>query len=102
MHLFCATSWGVGYVDLPFTTQISVYIHCQDEHEHPIDEGQVRDAHDRAYNKGSGSNLSANSLGSAAALQVGYPSVTCACIFMHSLPLITDLQAAYQRWKGKR
>ena len=73
-------------------TQISVYIHYQDEHEHPIDEGQVRDAHDRAYNKGSGGNLSANSLGSAAAMQVGYPSITCACTFMfHLLQIFKQL-----------
>ncbi|KAL4070600.1 beta-flanking protein [Scleroderma citrinum] len=40
------------------------------EHEEPIDENQVRDAHNRAYNQGSASSLSANSLGSAAAMQV--------------------------------
>lgn len=63
---------GVGYVDPPYCkTQITIYIHYQDEHEQPIDENQVRDAHDRAYNQGSGSGLSANSLGSAAAMQVG-------------------------------
>ncbi|KAL4071151.1 hypothetical protein V8B97DRAFT_1964493 [Scleroderma yunnanense] len=40
------------------------------EHENPINENQVRDAHNKAYNQGSASSLSANSLGIAAAMQV--------------------------------
>ncbi|KAI6012483.1 hypothetical protein F5J12DRAFT_766222 [Pisolithus orientalis] len=41
----------------------------RDEHEEPVDEERVQEAHDRAYNQGSASNMSASSMGSAAALQ---------------------------------
>ncbi|KAI6047945.1 beta-flanking protein [Pisolithus marmoratus] len=41
----------------------------RDEHEEPVDEESVRRDHDRAYNQGSASDLSASSMGSAAALQ---------------------------------
>ena len=70
-HLPCATFRGVGYVDPPYTNADLTYTHYQDEHEQPIDEGAVQDAHNRAYNQGSGGSLSASSLGSAAAMQVG-------------------------------
>ncbi|KIM70212.1 hypothetical protein SCLCIDRAFT_1207512 [Scleroderma citrinum Foug A] len=62
-------SGGTGNSDM-FASVLRHVLGRRDEHEHPIDEGQVRDAHDRAYNKGSGGNLSANSLGSAAAMQI--------------------------------
>jgi len=39
------------------------------QHQVPVDEEQVQNAHRQAYEEGSGSNLSASSLGSAAALQ---------------------------------
>jgi len=41
----------------------------QSQHQVPVDEEAVQDAHREAYEKGSGQNLSASSLGSAAALQ---------------------------------
>ncbi|KAH9858019.1 hypothetical protein C2E23DRAFT_919830 [Lenzites betulinus] len=40
------------------------------EHEQPIDEEHVVNAHRQAYEQGSGGSLSANSMGGAAALQV--------------------------------
>ncbi|KAL4243077.1 Beta-flanking protein [Abortiporus biennis] len=40
------------------------------EHEQPVNEERVIDAHREAYERGNASNLSAGSLGSAAALQV--------------------------------
>ena len=46
--------------------------HFQQAHEEPVDEGRVQEAHDRAYH-GDASGLSADSLGSAAALQVYMP-----------------------------
>ena len=65
-------SRGVGYDELlPYTSADIIYVYHQDEHEEPIDEGKVLDDHDKAYNRGSASNMSANSLGSAAAMQVG-------------------------------
>ncbi|KAG6876474.1 hypothetical protein C0993_002800 [Termitomyces sp. T159_Od127] len=42
----------------------------QEDHEKPIDEDEVTDAHRKAYDEGNASGLSANSLGSAAAMQV--------------------------------
>lgn len=42
----------------------------QDQHHEAIDEDAVQDAHRQVYKEGSGGNLPASSLGSAAALQV--------------------------------
>jgi len=42
----------------------------QSQHTQPIDEQQVQNAHAEAYEKGNASSLDANSLGSAAAMQV--------------------------------
>ena len=61
---------GVGYDKLlPYISADIIYICHQDEHEEPINEKQVLDDHNKAYNRGSASNLSANSLGSTAAMQ---------------------------------
>jgi hypothetical protein len=46
----------------------------QDQHHEAIDEDAVQDAHHQVYEKGSGGNLPASSLGSAAALQVLRPA----------------------------
>jgi len=42
----------------------------QGQHNHPIDEDHVQDAHSQVYERGAGGNLPASSLGSAAAAQV--------------------------------
>lgn len=42
----------------------------QSEHQQPINEQHVLNAHDQAYNQGNASSLSAGSMGSAAAMQV--------------------------------
>ena len=46
--------------------------HLQQAHEEPVDEQNVQEAHRQAYH-GDASGLSADSLGSAAALQVCTP-----------------------------
>lgn len=43
------------------------------EHEEPIDEEHVTNAHKQAYENGNAGSLSAGSMGSAAALQVRIP-----------------------------
>ena len=44
--------------------------HGQDQHEQPVNEQHVMEAHDKAYNQGNASSMSAGSMGSAAAMQV--------------------------------
>ncbi|KIM70210.1 hypothetical protein SCLCIDRAFT_512871 [Scleroderma citrinum Foug A] len=61
-------SGGAGNSDM-FSSAMRHVQGRRDEHEQPIDEGAVQDAHNRAYNQGSGGSLSASSLGSAAAMQ---------------------------------
>lgn len=58
-----------------FRTQTDLY-HFQQAHEDPVDEEHVQDAHREAY-QGDASNLSAGSMGSAAALQVCTPPQVC-------------------------
>ena len=45
-------------------------LYFQQEHRNPIDEQEANEAHDKAYNQGGGSNLSAQAMGGAAAMQV--------------------------------
>jgi hypothetical protein len=52
---------------LPIVFQRDV---IQDQHHAPIDEQHVQDSHQRAYAQGGAGDLSASSMGSAAALQV--------------------------------
>lgn len=42
----------------------------QEDHEKPVDEDEVTDAHRKAYDEGNTSGMSAKSMGGAAALQV--------------------------------
>lgn len=42
----------------------------QGQHNQPVDESHVQNAHDQAYNQGNGSSLGASSMGAAAAMQV--------------------------------
>jgi len=42
----------------------------QHAHNDEVDEGEVQDAHDKAYNQGGASGLSAQSMGGAAAMQI--------------------------------
>ncbi len=46
----------------------------QSQHEDPLDEDAAQDAHRKAYEDRSGQNLSASSMGSAAALEVRIPA----------------------------
>ncbi|PBL00542.1 beta-flanking protein [Armillaria gallica] len=52
-----------------FSSALSFVKQNAGEHNQPIDEDHVTNAHKKAYEEGSASSLSANSLGSAAALQ---------------------------------
>ncbi|SJL06212.1 uncharacterized protein ARMOST_09548 [Armillaria ostoyae] len=52
-----------------FSSALSFVKQNVGEHNQPIDEDHVTNAHKKAYEEGSASSLSANSLGSAAALQ---------------------------------
>ncbi|KAJ3559969.1 hypothetical protein NM688_g19 [Phlebia brevispora] len=52
-----------------FSSAMSFVQQHQEEHDHPIDEQHVINAHDQAYSQGNASGLSAHSMGSAAALQ---------------------------------
>jgi hypothetical protein len=54
----------------PCHFRLNVDSGVQDQHHEAIDEDAVQDAHHQVYEKGSGGNLPASSLGSAAALQV--------------------------------
>ncbi|KAG6840907.1 hypothetical protein C0991_003249 [Blastosporella zonata] len=64
-----AQQHGSGDRDL-FHSALSFLGNNQAQHNEPIDENAVTQAHNAAYNEGSASNLSAHSMGSAAALQV--------------------------------
>nr|BDS00038.1 beta-flanking protein [Mycoleptodonoides aitchisonii] len=55
---------------VPCVHRINPNYDAQEEHERPINEEHVQDAHRQAYQEGSASSLSAGSMGSAAALQV--------------------------------
>nr|BCB28861.1 beta-flanking protein [Mycoleptodonoides aitchisonii] len=52
-----------------FSSALGFLNHNKEEHERPINEEHVQDAHRQAYQEGSASSLSASSMGSAAALQ---------------------------------
>ncbi|KAG6827052.1 hypothetical protein H0H92_013369 [Tricholoma furcatifolium] len=64
-----AQQHGSGASDL-FHTALSYVNNNQHEHEQPVDEASVTQAHQAAYQQGGASNMSANALGSAAAMQV--------------------------------
>ncbi|KAG6806530.1 hypothetical protein H0H93_002811, partial [Arthromyces matolae] len=63
-----AQQHGSGDKDL-FHSALGFVGQNQDEHERPVNEEEVTDAHRQAYHEGNASNLSAGSLGSAAAMQ---------------------------------
>ncbi|KAG5353671.1 hypothetical protein C0989_003808 [Termitomyces sp. Mn162] len=64
-----AQEHGSGDKDL-FQTAMGFLGNNKDDHEKPIDEDEVTNAHRKAYDEGNTSGLSASSLGGAAALQV--------------------------------
>ncbi|KAH8099335.1 hypothetical protein BXZ70DRAFT_1009149 [Cristinia sonorae] len=53
-----------------FSSALSFIKQNQNEHERPVDEDEVVRSHKKAYEKNEASNMSASSLGSAAALQI--------------------------------
>ncbi|KAG6891939.1 hypothetical protein C0992_002757, partial [Termitomyces sp. T32_za158] len=71
-----------------------------EDHEKPINEDEVTDAHRKAYDEGNTSGLSANSLGSAAALQVSNP-LCLRCVWTNNDWINTGSQAIYL-WRQER
>ncbi|OBZ79509.1 hypothetical protein A0H81_01195 [Grifola frondosa] len=53
-----------------FSSALGYVKQNRDEHERPVDEEHVQNAHRKAYQEGSAGDLSASSMGSAAAMQV--------------------------------
>ncbi|KAI0936813.1 hypothetical protein AcV5_004860 [Taiwanofungus camphoratus] len=64
-----ASQQGSGESSM-YSSAIGYVQHNTAEHEQPIDEQHVQDAHRQAYQEGNSGNLSAGSMGSAAAMQV--------------------------------
>ncbi|KAI0308164.1 hypothetical protein B0F90DRAFT_1680642 [Multifurca ochricompacta] len=64
-----AQTHGSGDSSL-FSSALSFIDQHKGQHHDPIDEGAVQESHRKAYDEGSGRDLPASSLGSAAALQV--------------------------------
>ncbi|EMD41906.1 beta-flanking protein [Gelatoporia subvermispora B] len=64
-----ASQHGSGDSSL-FSGALSYVSQNQHEHEQPVDEQHVQDAHRVAYQEGAAGNLSAPSMGSAAAMQI--------------------------------
>ena len=52
------------------TVAYAGFLGNQGQHNHPVDEQAIQDAHTQAYQQGSGGNLPASAMGGAAALQV--------------------------------
>jgi len=63
-----AEKHGSGSSDL-FSSALSFLNNNKGEHQQPVDEDETQRAHNEVYNKGN-TNVSANSIGSAAALQI--------------------------------
>ncbi|KIP12078.1 hypothetical protein PHLGIDRAFT_82728 [Phlebiopsis gigantea 11061_1 CR5-6] len=64
-----ASSQGSGDRSL-FSSALGFINQNQEEHERPVNEQHVQEAHSQAYSQGNASSLSAGSMGSAAAMQV--------------------------------
>ncbi|KAF9015623.1 beta-flanking protein [Cyathus striatus] len=64
-----AQNHGSGDSSL-FSSALSFVSKNKKSHEEPVDEGEVTRAHEKVYQQGEASNMSAGSLGSAAAMQV--------------------------------